>query len=485
MNSSVELHNLGWLQTAQSIAARARERVPAYRAFLKRHGIPENAPFSELPVTDKASYLIPAADADLLSDEEDETFSVIRSSGASGRAFLWPQLRADYRWTTRRMRTFLEATYRIHEHRTVAIVALALGSWAGGDHYSWCLKNVALETPYPFTIFSPGARHDEVIDFLCQPHPRVEQFIVAICPSLIGYLLSLADSVGRPLPLQRMKFIVLGEAFHEQLRETLALRAGVEPGAPFMLSVYGSADTGPLGAESTASVALRQLLGEAPELRRELGIEPVVPHLFHLGATDAYLEVSGGELLVTRWQGVPIIRYNLHDSAQLLAWEPVRQAALSFPARTPRQAAWIEQLREAPAMPDLVAIAGRSDACVILGGTKLTEGMLAEAIRCSELGDVLTGVYRASLVLEQDRPVLKMDLQFRPGVDPDAALMDRTYHTLVRALGRVQAEFASDWENVYRRWDDDPSRRVLRLGSLDLADLLADPDRAIKWRSVT
>ena len=484
LQCEVDRQNLGWVQTASSVAARARERVPAYRSFLEARGVPDCDEFAQLPITDKASYLIPSPYTELLADDHQETFTILRSSGASGCSFFWPQLKADYRWSAQRLRGFLEYTFKIHERKTVAIVALALGSWVGGDYYSWSLKNVALEAHYPFAVISPGNRHNEVIEVLQQALSFVDQFLVVICPSNIGHLLLLAESTGHHLPLGKMRFLVVGEAFPEALRGSLCRRAGLRCGEPFMLSLYGSADTGALGVESPASVALRQLLVENPELAEEFGLGPVVPHFFHFTATDAYIETVDGELCVTRWQGIPVVRYNLHDSARLLAWEPLRQAIVASARRESLNADLLRVLHDAPTMPDLIAISGRADSCIVLGGTKLTEAMLEEAVRCPQLSDVLTGAYRASLWFEQGRPILAMDLEFRQGVIPEAPVLQRAYHALIQALGRVQPEFATDWQEIYRIWDDDSARRVLRLRGLLWPALSEEAEQLIKKRKL-
>jgi phenylacetate-CoA ligase len=421
---------LGILQTANSVAARARDRVPAYRTFLEVRGVPDGATFAELPVTDKASYLTPSPYADLLADDYQMSFSILRSSGTSGSSFFWPQLKEDYRWTARRLRGFLESTFRVHERKTVAVIALSLGSWAGGEHFSWSLKNVALETAYPLAVFSPGNRHDEIIEFVCGAEPFVDQIIIAICPSKIGHLLLQADTTGRPLPLGKIRFLVTGEAFPETLRSSLCRRAGLGCGDPFMLSIYGSADTGSLGVESVASIALRRLLADRPKLARELGLGPIVPHFFHLTATDAYLETVGGELCVTRWQGIPIVRYNLHDSALLLAWSPLRQAVLASAPEGLDEVELRRLIQDSEEMPDLLAISGRTDDSVTIGGTKLTEAMLDEVVACPALSDLLTGSYRAALVFEGDRPILSMDLELKPDICVDTSVLERAYREL-------------------------------------------------------
>jgi phenylacetate-CoA ligase len=175
-----------------------------------------------------------------------------------------------------------------------------------------------------------------------------------------------------------------------------------------------------------------------------------------------------------------LVRYNLHDGAALLGWEPLRNAVLASAPRSPLNVDLLRLLQDAQAMPDVIAVSGRTDSCLALGGTKLTEGMLDEAVRCDELRDLLTGAYRASVVFEQERSMLTMDLEFIQGVAPDAIALDRVYHTLIESLGRVQSEFASDWQEVYRKWDNDPSRRVLQLRALSWPALSKDTQQVIK-----
>jgi phenylacetate-CoA ligase len=293
-----------------------------------------------------------------------------------------------------------------------------------------------------------------------------------------------ADSTGRPLPLGKIRFLVAGEAFPETLRLSLCRRAGLGCGDPFMLSMYGSADTGNLGVESVASVALRRLLADRPKLAREFGLGPITPHFFHLTATDAYLETVDGELCVTRWQGIPIVRYNLHDRAVLLAWGPLRHAILASAPEGLDDVELHRLIQEAEEMPDLLAISGRTDNSVTIGGTKLTEAMLDEVVACPALSDLLTGSYRAALTFEADRPILSIDLEFKPDICLDTSVLDRAYRELIHELCRVQPEFASDWENVYRLWDNDSSLRVLRLRALEWPALSQISGHRTKTRSL-
>ena len=250
-----------------------------------------------------------------------------------------------------------------------------------------------------------------------------------------------------------------------------------------MFSVYGSADTGTLGVESPASVALRKFVALSPGLADAFGCSTgIVPHFFH-SCPDAYLETVGGELLVTRWQGVPLVRYNLHDRARLYGWSEVRSAVLEtshagaegFPLR-----AMIEQA--GPGLPDLIAIAGRTDAYLILCGTNLSEEMLDAAVRCEAVAHLLSGMYKARILHEGDRQYLELDLELRSGESAEGGMLDTLYSSLILALGREQPEFFDDWQNVYSMWDSDPDRRILRLHCLPWPSLSERTEKQIKHR---
>ncbi|MGH7145328.1 MAG: hypothetical protein ACREJ2_14545 [Planctomycetota bacterium] len=476
---------LGSLDIAETIAQRAAAEVPAYRHFLASRNISPGTPFTGLPRVDKANYLSQHDFATLMGGDFTETFTIFKSSGSSGHSFYWPQRKDNHRFARQGMQNLLEQIFQIDRKPTLAVVGLALGSWIGGEHLSWLLKSVAMETPYPFAVFSPGSQHREIIEVTVKASRFVDQIIVVVCPSAIGHLMLLAEQSGQALPLEKMRFIVVGEAFPEMVRLGLHKRCGRPLTEPMMVSMYGSADTGALGVESGASIAVRQILAQDQMASRALGFGASPPHFFHSCAPDAYLESIRGELCVTRWQGIPLVRYNLHDSVTFYRWAAFRKELLArrtVTAAAPELFAVLEAAGDK--QPDLIAVAGRSDSGLILCGTNLSETMLDAAVRSPELQPWVTGQYKARITIDDDRQFLEFDLEFLKEVTADAATLDKVYQALVQAIGREQPEFLDDWRNIYSTWDRDPERRILRLRPFVWPELSQRIEKEMKQRGV-
>lgn len=482
----LDLSAIGSPQEAQALAERTERTVPAYRQFLAQRGWNGGA-FSSRPPIDKASYLLPSPFDQLLGGDSDQTLTIFKSSGSSGHSFYWPQLKSANRSSAEFMLGYLERTFEVHRHRTLAIVGLALGSWIGGEHLSWVLKNAAAAAPYPFAVFSPGSSHEEIIEMCRKADRFVDRILVVLCPSAIGHLMLRAEQSQRPLPLAKMRYLVLGEPFDETLRISIARKAGLSQTEPLMFSIYGSADTGPIGVESPASVALRKILRGRADRCIPFGCNPErVPHFFHACAPDAYLEIDDGEILVTRWQGVPLVRYNLHDAVRFYDWAATRETALSLAkGADPVEKDLLGLIEHSSAdLPPLVAVFGRSDASLILCGTNLSESMLDAAVRDEALAPYLTGIYRARIAEEDGRQILRFDLELRAGTVSDSGTADAVYARLVQALGRQQPEFLDDWRNVYSAWDADPKRRILQFDLAPWPTLSRTIEASVKQRGI-
>jgi phenylacetate-CoA ligase len=196
-----------------------------------------------------------------------------------------------------------------------------------------------------------------------------------------------------------------------------------------------------------------------------MGIQGPTPHLFHCSTFDSYLECVDKELIITRWQGIPLVRYNLHDAVEFFAWGPFQEAILASSSIRPEEEPLINAIRNADAdLPPLIALSGRADACLILGGANLFEYQLDAAVRAPELSQMLTGVYKARVVFQEDRQLqqLEFDLELKADVPLTEATEDFLYRTLCSTLIRISDEFEANVHNFYKSMEHDRGNRVLQ-----------------------
>ncbi|AFZ24435.1 hypothetical protein Cylst_2202 [Cylindrospermum stagnale PCC 7417] len=485
MNKAFLKNSLGSKETAEKLAQKAQQVVPAYKRYLETHDLKPGEPFENLPTSDKKSYALVYPYEDILVREPEEIFALFRSSGSSGNSFYWPQLKSTYRSAPVVGKKFFEDIFAIEQKKTLAIVGFNLGGWIGGESASWNLKNVALNAPYPFWVLCPGNDIDEIIKIICQLESSVEQIILLIVPSAIAHLHLRASQLKQSLPVKKLRYLVGGEPFPETLRIFFQNQAEVADNIPFMLSIYASADTGNLGFESLYSVAVRKLLCQNEALTGELGIEFPIPQFFHFAAPDTFLEIVNGNLCVTLWQGIPLVRYILYDRVSLYSWRELRQAILSSPHLNPQDEPWVKLLQSASeGLPDLIAITGRADRCLIIGAANLMEYMLDEAVKNEDLKDILTGLYRATIVYEENQQYLSFNLETIQDIDLDLEKIDLVYYSLVKTLGRLEPYFFEAYKNLYSIWDTDRKKRILRLNFVSWPSLSQTTKTSIKQRGI-
>jgi phenylacetate-CoA ligase len=415
-----------------------------------------------------------------------DIYSILRSSGTTnavgtGRGFFWPQLRSHDIALAQELQARLVDTFQLDTRKTLVIVGLSLGSWAGGEQFSFTFKSLAMQCHFPLVVFSPGNQHAEILELIDAIHDEVDQIIIALCPSAIYYLEKLAAQTRRMLPLGKIAFLVTGEPFPEELRLDLARRAGRADRQPPILSVYGSADTGILGAESAPLILIRQFLHAHPVVAQQLGFTSAsIPNLYHLQRDEAFYETVDGELVITRWQGIPLARYNLKDRVQLYSW-PVLCRKLALADH--ENAGFWTGLADQP-FPDVMSVAGRAHGCLFLCGSNIFDSMLEEVFIRSDLRDLSTGTFCVWTDLDAGRQVLCWQVELKEGrSEPDESRVQLLHEQLVGLLGQEQPEFADDYETFYRPFEQN-GLRIFRFIFTAAPRLSAITRQAIKRRII-
>ncbi len=341
-------------------------RVPAYREFLKKQNTVPSAPWADLPLMNKANYLLDYSTENLCWDGSISGCHLIGASSGfskSGSIF-WPKRPCDEAEYMASLENLMIDYYGIDKRKTLIFVCLAFGTWIGGIQIASAMRVLAASGRHPLTVATPSLNLSESVEIYARYGSNYEQAIWILNPSSVNLIAALLDRRGIQAPPGTIFFPVVGEYFTEHFREAIARRFGHPEDHPFVVwTGYGSADAGDLGAETAATIALRKFFHRHPALSQEFFGTDSTPMLLAIPA-GCFLEIVNGNIVVTKDQMVPLVRYDTGDSGGLLS----RQKCLELPYLP---SGLPEKLPE-----QILFVHGRASDAVIFYGTNLLIGAI-------------------------------------------------------------------------------------------------------------
>lgn len=374
-------------------AQRAYRKVEAYRQFVDaRCDWNSVRKFSDLPETDKKSFIKPFAEGDKLALYVDRTIpagsSWDTSTGTSGKPTSW------YRGPREVADAYAIMGYRAHailgRGSYAFINGFALGPWATGITAA---RGVGSD-PRSVT-YNVGAQPQLMLQLIEESRALAPNrpIVVAGYPPHMEQLVYAAREQGICLHDHQILAVVGGEGMSEPQRERMECKnpraTAKETGFREVFSFYGASDIDiNLAFETRFEVALRRALVDNPNLaRRILGESyPFVPMVFHYDPLNHLIEVNEKkQLLFTELSGhriSPRVRYNLGDVGTVRRMSEVREALRAEGVTLP----------EAPLsnLP-LLFVWGRVDDGLTYRGANLAWENLEEAIRRLGIGDAVKG----------------------------------------------------------------------------------------------
>jgi phenylacetate-coenzyme A ligase PaaK-like adenylate-forming protein len=91
-------------------------------------------------------------------------FIIYRSSGTTNHLVIKVFLKStEDQKDILEMQSKLIETFKLKERRTLVVIGLSLGSWAGGEQISFLFKTLAFVQDIHLVVFSPGDQHSEII----------------------------------------------------------------------------------------------------------------------------------------------------------------------------------------------------------------------------------------------------------------------------------------------------------------------------------
>lgn len=303
------------------------KEVRAYRTILREQGvvlkkITTLEQFRHLPILDKKVYINRFPWSERIAVQSFPPMAYA-SSGSSGTPTYWFVNDAQEKIGGTIHEYIFRHMFALTEQSpTLVIVCFAMGVWVAGHFTLASCRNIA-KKGYQLTCITPSINMNDILDVLMRFAPKYKNIILAGYPPFLMDVLRVARQRHIPLRKNTIGLLTAGTTFSEQWRDTAHTLIG-SPRAP-IVNVYGSADAGMLGHETTLTIALRRYARVNRDFSHAL-FESAVPHggLYQYHPEYVFFEEHAGELLITANTAVPLMRYNIHDRGRIFSADALR-----------------------------------------------------------------------------------------------------------------------------------------------------------------
>jgi phenylacetate-coenzyme A ligase PaaK-like adenylate-forming protein len=420
--------------------------VPAYRAFLRDHGVDPGAvrtfaDFQRLPLLTKENYHRRYPLPELCRDGRLDGCDMIAvSSGSTGQPTIWPRSVTDELAVAARFEQVFADSFAAGERTTLAVVCFPLGTWVGGLFTLACVRHLAAKG-YPITAVAPGNNKAEILRVIPELAPHCDQTVLLGYPPFVKDVIDTGIAAGLDWSRYAVKLVLAGEVFSEEWRDLVGQRAGMSRPCYDSASLYGTADAGVLGTETPLSVCIRRFLATRPEAAGELFGEARLPTLVQYDPSSRFFEEQDGTLLFSGDNGVPLVRYHIADEGGLIGYQDM----LAFCERH-----GFDPVAELGG-PDAHGIRpqpfayvfGRSHFTVSYFGANIYPENVTVGLEQPDVSGWVTGKFVLEVTSDADgNPHLSVTVELAPGEAGDTA-RERALAESVRAqLQRLNSEFA-------------------------------------------
>lgn len=418
------------------------KRVPAYRDFLKKNKIKPSQiktidDFKLLPVMDKQNYMKKYPLKDLCWDgkiENNSLFSV--SSGSSGAPFFWPRGDSLELETSITHGLMLSETFGADKKSTLFVNSFSMGVYIAGV----VILNSALrvsEKGYPLTIVTPGLDIKDAIRTIKELGPSYDQVILAGYPPFLKDIIDRGTKEGVKWGTMNMKFLFAAENFSETFRDYLLRKTKSKDAIHSSASIYGSADASIMSNETPLTVFMRKAATKDKNLYRDLFEEnSYMPTLSQYNPMLKYFENINNELIFSAYGGIPLLRYNIHDSGRIISYEE----ALSMPSIKNNKELQ-KEIKSGSKLPFL-EIFGKSDLTISFYGLKIYPENIKAGLENKSIKDFVSGkfVIQQKNQSNQDQ-YWEIDLELNKDIRETHEIREKVTKSIMKSLKEKNAEY--------------------------------------------
>jgi phenylacetate-CoA ligase len=421
--------------------------VPAYQDFLAANGVHHKkiATIGDfvryVPITDKKNYIkqYPVADR-LWKGDLTTSDMVAMSSGTSGEPVYWPR-RVDQELEAAVIHELIyRYLFKVDKRKTLAVISFPMGVYVSGmatvlPTWLCTIKN------YPITFVSPGNNRAEVLRVIQNFGSQYDQVLLIGHPFFVKDVLETGNRENINWKALNLKMMYCSEGFSELWRSYVMSQAGLQYNFTDAINTYGSSEMLLLGHEMPLTIFARQIFESDPEGSERFFGSANLPQLFQYNPQLRYIETVNDELIFTVNSGVPLIRFNLHDSGQVIGFD---QLAEELDGRRPGWRAELEKKSGGAPLWKLpiVTLRGRSDQTIIFYAANIYPEHIHHALSKQSFFSKLTGRFTVekSYLNNMDQ-YLEINLEMQIGVKPTPALTKKVKKQITETLLEINHEY--------------------------------------------
>lgn len=426
--------------------------VPAYALFLKERGIHSDeirsyADFLTVPAMDKASYLRAYPFADLFPDRKIPP-AVSASSGSSGRPFYWPRGDAQEEAGGKMHERIFRDIYGIaKDEPTLVIVCFSMGTWIAGA-YTFAAMRWMSRAGWTISTITPSIEKEDAIAILRDFAPLFRRVVLAGYPPFLRDVVEEAIAQGVDIQALHPNLLFAGESFSEKWRDGMHRIVGQSNLFSGSASIYGTADAGAVGHETPVTVYLRREIAKRPSLAERFNISSAVPTIVQYDPRRIFFEKMDGEFVFTTCSGIPLVRYAIHDTGELVSHNDMR-AILLAEGLLPEA---LKNEFEKWAYP-FIFLGSRSDVAATFYALNIYPENIKAGLEANEIEQQVTGkflIYTKTSHNDRDQK-LYVDVECARDIAPSRPLARKLAKSIFDNLLQLNAEYRKLYRSIGKR----------------------------------
>ncbi len=441
-------------RNALALFHEAAKRIPAYKQYLREHRIvPENikswTDFETVPLMDKAHYLKKYPLSDLCWDgvlSRPAVFSA--TSGSTGTPFYFQRTSNLEEQYSTLIELFLKNGQIVpsQENPTLVIIGFGMGVWIGGV-LTYRAFDIASRKSYPVSILPAGVNKAEILKALKDLAPSFKQTVLVGYPPFVKDIIDDAEAEQINLKKLHIRFLFAAESFSENFRDHLSSKVGIKNVCRDTLNIYGTADIGAMAFETPTSILVRRLALRYPKVFRDIfGETHKLPTLAQYNPAFVSFEAPKGEILLTGYSAIPLIRYAVGDHGGVHSFEEI-EALLSAAGISLRKEARKHDIPvyELP----FVHVYARVDLSTKLYGAIMFPEHVRDALEHGELQKKVTGKFTMqTLADDQHNQYLEIHIELKKNVRATDSLSREIQKQIVRELLEKNSEYHNNYTHL-------------------------------------